>query len=58
MAKVEAVAEFLIYANKKELMRFFGMNGFYRKFGPNFSLTVSLLTNLFQRKQNMIILLQ
>lgn len=32
MAKVEAYAKFPIPTNKKELMRFLGMAGFYRNF--------------------------
>ena len=50
MAKVEAIAKFPIPTNKKGLMRFLGMTGFYRKFCPNFSSTVSPLTNLLQKK--------
>jgi hypothetical protein len=43
MAKVEAIAKFPIPTNKKELMRFLDMTGFYRKFCPNFSSTVLLV---------------
>ena len=52
MAKVEAIAKFPIPTNKKELMRFLGMAGFYRKFCPNFSSVVSPLTNLLQKRVN------
>jgi hypothetical protein len=50
MAKVGAIAKFPIPTNKKELMKFLGMTDFYRKFCPNFSSTVSPLTNLLQKK--------
>ena len=36
-AKVEAVANFPIPLNKKQLMEFLGMTGYYRKFCRNFS---------------------
>ena len=51
-AKVEAISQFPIPTNKKELMRFLGMAGFYRKFCPNFSSVVGPLTNLLQKKVN------
>ena len=49
-AKVEAILGFPIPQNKKELLRFLGMAGFYRKFVPNFSTVVSPLTNLLKGK--------
>ncbi|KAK3097762.1 hypothetical protein FSP39_012961 [Pinctada imbricata] len=52
MAKVEAISKFPIPTNKKEIMRFLGMAGFYRKFCPNFSSVVGPLTNLLQKKVN------
>ncbi|KAK3100143.1 hypothetical protein FSP39_015288 [Pinctada imbricata] len=52
MAKVEAISKFPIPTNKKEVMRFLGMAGFYRKFCPNFSSVVGPLTNLLQKKVN------
>ncbi|KAK3090056.1 hypothetical protein FSP39_008860 [Pinctada imbricata] len=52
MAKVEAISKFPIPTNKKEIMRFLGMAGFYRKFCPNFSSVVGPLTNLFQKRVN------
>ena len=45
-AKVEAIMNFPVPTNKKELMRFLGVAGYYRKFCPNFSEVVSPLTNL------------
>ena len=50
--KVEAMSQFPIPSNKKELLRFLGMAGFYRKFCPNFSSVVGPLTNLLQKKVN------
>ncbi|KAK3089262.1 hypothetical protein FSP39_002191 [Pinctada imbricata] len=52
MAKVEAISKFPIPTNKKEIMRFLGMAGFYRKFCPNFSSVVGPLTNQLQKKVN------
>ena len=51
-AKVEAISRFPIPTHKKELMRFLGIAGFYRKFCPNFSSVVGPLTNLLQKKVN------
>lgn len=51
MTKVEAIAKFPIPTNKKELMRFLGMAGFYRKCCPNFSV-VNPITTLLQKKVN------
>ncbi|KAK3095181.1 hypothetical protein FSP39_011146 [Pinctada imbricata] len=52
MAKVEAISKFPIPTNKKVIMRFLGMAGFYRKFCPNFSSVVGPLTNLLQKNVN------
>ncbi|KAK3102916.1 hypothetical protein FSP39_014938 [Pinctada imbricata] len=52
MAKVEAISKFPIPTNKKEIMRFLGMAGFYRKCCPNFSSVVGPLTNLLQKRVN------
>ena len=49
-AKVEAILGFPIPQNKKELLRFLGMAGFYRKFVPNFSTVANPLTNLLKGK--------
>ena len=51
-AKVVAIANYTVPTTKKELMRFLGMVGFYRKFCHNFSIIVSPLTNLLQKKQS------
>lgn len=50
MAKVEAINDFPVPTSKKELMRFLGMAGYYRRFCKNFSDVVSPLTNLLAKK--------
>ena len=45
-AKIDTIIEFPVPKTKKELMRFLGMAGYYRKFCRNFSDVVSCLTNL------------
>lgn len=51
MTKVEAIAKLPIPTNKKELLRFLGMAGFYRKFCRNFS-AVNPITTLLQKRVN------
>jgi len=51
MAKVEAVASFSEPSNKRELMRFLGMAGYYRKFCHNLSVIVAPLTNLLKKQK-------
>ena len=41
MAKVEVIMNFPAPVTKKELMRFLGMTGYYRKFCKNFSSVVA-----------------
>ena len=48
-AKVEAVDYFPPPQTKKELMRFLGMAGFYRRFCKNFSDVAAPLTNLLRK---------
>lgn len=48
-AKVECILDFPIPITKKELLRFLGMSGFYRKFCPNYSTVVLPLTNLLKK---------
>ena len=48
-AKVEAIAQYPTPTNKKALMRFLGMVGYYRKFCPNFSDVASPLTDLLKK---------
>ena len=50
-AKVEAIAHFPIPTSRKELMRFLGMAGYYRKFCKNFSSVAAPLTNLLRKDQ-------
>lgn len=39
-AKVEAIKKFPVRKTRKEVMRFLGMGGYYRKFCPNISTVV------------------
>ena len=48
-AKVRAIVEFPAPSSKRELLRFLGMCGFYRKFVPNFSHLVVPLTDLLKK---------
>ena len=48
-AKVEAIEKFPTPRTKKELQRFLGMAGYYRKFCQNFSDVASPLTNLLAK---------
>lgn len=48
-AKVEAIENYPAPTNKKALMRFLGMVGYYRKFCPNFSDIASPLTDLLKK---------
>ena len=50
-AKVEAVVNFPVPTSKKELMRFLGMTGYYRKFCRNFSSVAAPLTDLLRKDQ-------
>ena len=49
-AKVEVIDKFPPPTGKRELKRFMGMAGYYRKFCPNFSDVAEPLTNLFKQK--------
>ena len=42
--KMEAITHFPKPSNKKELMRFLGMAGYYRRFCENFSIIVEPMT--------------
>ncbi|XP_072171978.1 uncharacterized protein [Diadema setosum] len=48
-AKVRAIMDFPVPASKRELQRFLGMCGFYRRFVPNFSHLVMPLTYLLKK---------
>ena len=41
-AKVKAIINYPVPSNKKELMSFLGMSGYYRKFCKNFSSCANL----------------
>ena len=49
-AKVEAKEDFPIPSGKRQLMRFLGMAGYYRKFCNNFSVIAEHLTNLLGKR--------
>ena len=48
-AEVSAISEFPVPICKRQLMRFLGMAGYYRKFCKNFSGIAEPLTNLLQK---------
>ena len=50
IAKVKAICEFPVPKGKKQLMRFLGMAGYYRKFCPNFSTIAEPLTRLLSKR--------
>ena len=50
VAKVKAICEFPVPKGKKQLMRFLGMAGYYRKFCPNFSTIAEPLTRLLSKR--------
>ena len=49
-ANVEAILKFPTPTTRKDLLRFLGMAGFYRRFCPNFSAVSAPLTNLTSSK--------
>ena len=49
-AKVEAISDFPVPTGKRQLMRFLGMAGYYRKFCNNFSVIAEPLTNLLGKR--------
>ncbi|XP_070548324.1 uncharacterized protein [Ptychodera flava] len=53
-AKVVAIVEYPVPTNKKSLMRFLGMAGFYRKFCKNFSEVASPLTELLKKDKKFV----
>ncbi|XP_069191394.1 uncharacterized protein [Procambarus clarkii] len=48
-SKVEAIVQYPTPATRKDILRFLGMAGFYRKFVPNFSSITAPLTNLLKK---------
>ena len=53
-AKICAISEFPRPENKKQLMRFLGMAGFYRKFCPNFSAVTEPLIRLINKREKFV----
>ena len=53
-AKVEAISDFPVPYGKRQLMRFLGMAGYYRKFCNNFSVIAEPLTNLLGKRVKFI----
>ena len=53
-AKVKAISDFLVPTCKRQLMRFLGMAGYYRKFCDNFSVIAEPLTNLLSKRTKFI----
>ena len=49
-AKVEAIGNFPRPESRKQLMRFLGMAGYYRRFCPNFAAVAKPLTELLSKK--------
>ena len=49
-AKVEAFSDFPVLTCKRQLMRFHGMSGYYRKFCNNFSVIAEPPTNLLSKR--------
>ena len=50
-AKIKSISEFPVPNSRKQLMRFLGMAGYYRKFCPNFATISEPLTNLLSKKK-------
>ena len=48
-SKIESVCRFPVPSDKRDLMRFLGMVGYYRKFCPNFSTVTEPLTTLLRK---------
>ena len=53
-AKVKAILDFPVPTCKRQLMRFLGMAGYYRKFCDNFSVIAEPLTNLLSKRTKFI----
>ena len=53
-AKVKAISDFPVPTCKRQLMRFLGMTGYYRKFCDNFSVIAEPLTNLLSKRLKFI----
>ena len=53
-AKVAAIFKFPAPTDKREVMRFLGMAGYYCKFCCNFSVVVEPLTSLLRKREKLI----
>ena len=53
-AEVKAISDFPLPTYKRQLMRFLGMAGYYRKFHDNFSVIAEPLTNLLRKRTKFI----
>ena len=53
-AKIQAIVNYPVPKDKKELVRFLGMAGYYRRFCHNFSLITAPLTNLLKKNQKYV----
>ncbi|XP_069169570.1 uncharacterized protein [Procambarus clarkii] len=53
-SKIEAIVQYPTPATRKDILRFLGMAGFYRKFVPNFSSIATPLTNLLKKGVKLI----
>ena len=53
-ATVKAIANFPRPESKKQLMRFLGMAGYYRRFCPNFAAVAEPLTQLLSKREKFI----
>ena len=54
MAKIEAITSFPALQTKREVMRFLGIAGYYKKFCRNFSIVTAPLTNLLRKQEPLI----
>ena len=54
-AKVKAILDFPVPTCKRQLMRFLGMAGYYRKYGDIFSVIAEPLTNLLSKRTKFIL---
>ena len=52
--KIEAIVEFPAPTSRKEVMRFLGMAGYYRKFCKNFSTVAEPMTQLLKKDQSFV----
>ena len=53
-AKLEAIINYLVLSNKKEIMSFLGMSDYYRKFYKNFSSVCKPFTLLLSKHKEFV----